>query len=58
MRKKTVSLKRLSSCTTAEHLHRQASLMFPFYVALSKTQIRKKASFMLHFKKVVIINVA
>ncbi len=30
--KKTVSLKRPS--TTAEHLYRQASLMFPFYVAL------------------------
>ncbi len=34
--KKTVSLKQPSSCTTAEHLYRQAGLMFLFYVALLK----------------------
>ncbi len=47
--KKTVSLKRPSSLQqTAEHLYRH----------FEKNPNQKKASFMLHFRKVVIINVA
>ncbi len=40
--KKTVSLKRLSSCTTAEHLYRQASLMFLFMLHFEKPKSDKK----------------